>query len=57
MAKEAIDTRHYDVIVAPHITERRRFRQRAQRGGLQVAGKPPPSRRSRRRWKLCSMSR
>ena len=22
MAKEAIDTRHYDVIVAPHITER-----------------------------------
>ncbi|MDE2437676.1 MAG: 50S ribosomal protein L23, partial [Sphingomonadales bacterium] len=22
MAKEAIDTRHYDVIVAPHITEK-----------------------------------
>ena len=22
MAKDAIDTRHYDVIVAPHITEK-----------------------------------
>jgi len=39
MAKDAIDTRHYDVIVAPHITEKSTLASEHNAVVFKVAGK------------------
>jgi hypothetical protein len=57
MAKEAIDTRHYDVIVAPHITEKATLLSEHNAVVFKVADEARPSRRSRQRSKPCSTSR
>jgi len=54
--KEAIDVRHYDVIVAPHITEKATLLSENNAVVFKVAA-PRPSRRSRRLSRRCSTSR
>lgn len=53
--KAAIDNRHYDVIVAPHITEKSTLLSEHNAVVFKVAH-VRPSRRSRRRWKRSSTS-
>ncbi|GAA3261773.1 hypothetical protein GCM10020258_25330 [Sphingomonas yabuuchiae] len=57
MAKQqkAVDPRHYDVIVAPHITEKATLLSEHNAVVFKVAP-VLPSPRSRRRWKRCSTS-
>ena len=54
-AKE-IDARHYDVILAPHITEKSTLLAENNATVFKVAG-DAPSRRSRKPWKRCSAAR
>ena len=53
--KEAIDVRHYDVIVAPHITEKATLLSENNAVVFKVAG--DASRRLKLPWKHCSTSR
>ena len=57
MAKKpqaAPDVRHYDIVLAPHITEKSTMLSESQRGRVQGRVRAPPSRRSRRRSRRCS---
>ena len=56
-ATAAVDIRHYDVVLAPHITEKSTMLSEHNAVVFKVADDAHPSRRSRRRSRRCSTSR